>query len=723
MATNRLSGLISGMDTESLVSQLVSAYSVKKDKVVKNKTKLEWKQEKWKELNAKIYALYSKTVSNLQYSSAYASKKTTASDESKVSVVASDGAVNGTQTLDVTNLAASGYLTGAKLYGSNGKLKSSSTLKELGITSEASFKVTGKVGGEEKTITVNGDTTLRSLVSQLNSAGVTANFDEGQQRLYISSKASGTENEFSIEAADADAVGAMLKMGLYTKEQAVAAITDDVKAEWDKWSEYYNQGITFSLGSDGTVSGITGAKDSAQEAEIKTYLENKYQETLKAFEDSQNEIIQKMSDKFKDTDGNIETAEANWKDYQAKVKTVEDLQEAYTEAKKKKDEGAEDAVSDEELKQMDADLKDAQKAAEDASKIYSASVNLGAGGKAVISNSEMQQYIAAKANLAEDYEKNKADIAVKVSDGFFGKAASAVAAKAELAAYENPDSQKSYGNRIEAEDCVINLNGVEYKGSTNSITVNGLTISAKGITTETVSLVTDNDYQKVYDTIKNFLSEYNKLVNEMDSLFNAESSKGYDPLTSEEKEAMTDGDIEKWEKKIKDSLLRRDSTLDEISQTMKNAMQRVYTVNGKKYSLSSFGINTLGYFNAATNEKNAYHIDGDKDDANTAGNTDKLMSMIASEPETVMGFFTQLAQGLYEDMGAKMKSTSLRSVFTVYNDKQMASDLKDYEDDVKYWENYLKDLEDKYYKQFSAMETALAKLQSSSSALSSLMGG
>lgn len=719
MATNRLSGLISGMDTESLVSQLVSAYSVKKDKVVKNKTKLEWKQEKWKELNAKIYALYSKTVSNLQYTTAYASKKTTASDESKVSVVASDGAVNGTQTLEVTNLAASGYLTGAKLYGNKGKLTVNSTLKELGITSEVSFKVTGKKGGEEKTITINGDTTFRSLVSQLNSAGVTANFDEGQQRLYISSKGSGTENEFSIEAADADSVGAMLKMGLYTKEQANAAITPSVLAEWDKWSEYYNQGITFSLKDDGTVDpdSITGATD-AQKAEIKTYLENKYQETLTAFEDSQNKIIQDMSDKFKDTDGNIEAAAANWKDYQAKTKEVEELNKAYTEEVKKQKEGAADAKTDEELKQMAADLADAKKAAEESKKIYDTSVTF--GGKAVISNSEMQQYIAAKANLAEDYEKNKADIAVKVSDGFFGKAASAVSSKEE---YAKPDSQKSYGSRIDAEDCVISLNGVEYTGSTNSITVNGLTISAKGLTDKPVSLVTDNDYQKVYDTIKNFLSEYNKLVNEMDSLFNAESSKGYEPLTSEEKEAMTDSDIEKWEKKIKDSLLRRDSTLDEISQTMKSAMSRVYEVNGKKYSLSSFGINTLGYFNAASNEKNAYHIDGDKDDASTAGNKDVLMSMIASEPETVMGFFTKLAQGLYEDMGAKMKSTSLRSIYNVYNDKQMASEIKDYEDDVKYWENYLKELEEKYYKQFSDMETALAKLQSSSSALAGLMGG
>lgn len=716
MATNRLSGLISGMDTESLVSQLVSAYAVKKETVVKNKTKLEWKQEKWKELNTKIYNLYSKTVSNLQYSTAYSSKKTTASDETKATIVASDGAVNGTQTLQISNLATSDYLTGAKLYGSNGKLTSSSTLKELGITSEVSFKVKATANGKEKTITVNGDTSLKSLTSQLKSAGLNANFDETQQRIYISAKDSGTENAFSITAADADSVGAMMKMGLYTKEQANAAITAEVQAEWDKWSAY--DGVTFSLGSDGVVDpdSITGATD-AQKTEIISYLETAYQEKLKAFEDAQNETIQTMSDKFKDTDLNIEAAAANWEDYQEKTKRVEELNEAYTEAAKKKDEGAEDAVSDDELQAMAAELEDAKKAAEEASEVYKNSVTL--GSKTLISNSEMQQYIAAKANLAENYEQNKQDIAVKVSDEFFGKVANAISSKEDYASLGN----SSYGSRIEAEDCVISLNGVEYTGSTNSITVNGLTISAKALTTDAISIVTDNDYQKVYDTIKNFLSEYNKLINEMDSLYNADSSKGYEPLTDEEKEAMSESDIEKWETKIKDSLLRRDSTLDDISQTMKNAMAKVYEVNGKKYSLSSFGINTLSYFVSATNEKNAYHIDGDEDDASTSGNTDKLMSMIATDPDTVMGFFTQLTQGLYEDMGAKMKSTSLRSIYTVYNDKQMASELEDYEDDIEYWEDYLEELEEKYYKQFASMETALAQLQSSSSALSGLLGG
>lgn len=58
----RLSGLSSGMDTESIVAELVKAKSIKKDKLVGEQKKLSWKQDAWKELNTKIYSFYSKTT-------------------------------------------------------------------------------------------------------------------------------------------------------------------------------------------------------------------------------------------------------------------------------------------------------------------------------------------------------------------------------------------------------------------------------------------------------------------------------------------------------------------------------------------------------------------------------------------------------------------------------------------------------------------------------------
>lgn len=80
--TIRMSGMVSGMDTESLVSAMVSTYVSKKEKYQKAQTKLSYKQDAWKALNTKVYSLYS-SISSLRFSSAYSMKKTTVSDATK----------------------------------------------------------------------------------------------------------------------------------------------------------------------------------------------------------------------------------------------------------------------------------------------------------------------------------------------------------------------------------------------------------------------------------------------------------------------------------------------------------------------------------------------------------------------------------------------------------------------------------------------------------------
>lgn len=704
MGTNRLTGLVSGLDTESLVSQLVSAYSLKKESVVKQKTKLEWKQEKWKELNTKIYNLYSKTIANMQYTSAYTAKSTKVSDETKVSVVASDSAASGTHSISIEKLAKSGYMTGAKLTGANGTLSASSKLSELGISSKATIKVKAGENGAEKTIEIDGNTTLQQLSSKLKDAGVNASFDAGQQRMYVSSKKTGTANEFVLEGIDAAGVGALMKLGLTTQQQIIDSVTADVQDEWAKWNNYANAEISFDAAGNVTVTGVS---DSAA-AEIKTYIEDQYSTRLQEFTDAQNKTITTMSEKFDGTGLDIDASLEKYNAYKEKLA-------AYNEAK------------DDDTKTED-EINELRTASDDAYQAYLTSVTVydsKDGDKQVISTAELEAYESAKANLNEKYTDNVQSLQIATTEEFWGRVKDA---QESVDMVMNLDDTK-YGNRVEASDCEFTLDGVKYVEDTNSVTINGLTISAKATTVnpttgvaEEVSIVTDEDYSKVYDNIKNFIKGYNELIIEMDKLYNADSSKGYEPLTDEEKEAMSDTDIEKWEDKIKDSLLRRDSTLDSVTQVMKSAMSATYEVNGKKMSLSDFGINTLSYFLAADNEKGAYHIDGDEDDSSTSGNDDKLMKMITTDPDTVTSFFTQLSKNLYTTLGKAMKGTELRSAYTVYNDKQLKSDLEEYDDKIADWEEKIEYWEEYYYSKFAEMETALSKLESSSSSLSSLMG-
>ena len=254
----------------------------------------------------------------------------------------------------------------------------------------------------------------------------------------------------------------------------------------------------------------------------------------------------------------------------------------------------------------------------------------------------------------------------------------------------NTDSSNTYGNKaakIDGRDAVIVLNGVKYTNTTNDFAINGLNISVNGVTDDVadpdstdlsslndstaISINTTTDSQGIYDTVKDFLTEYNNIINEITKLYNADSAGSYEPLTDDEKDKMSDTEIEKWETKIKDSLLRRDSSLSSVMNTMMTSMSQPIEINGKSYSLSSFGIQTLGYLNAAENEQNAYHIDGDEDDENTSGKQDKLMAAITSDPDTVIEFMKQLSTNLYKSIDDQMQSNDLRSRYKIYNDKEM----------------------------------------------------
>ncbi len=499
MAGTRLSGLMSGMDTESLIAQLMEARKAKVTTVKKQQMKQNVKQDAWKELNTKLKNLQSKYLSNMRFTTAYAKKVTKVSNTSAASVITGEGAVNGVQELEIKEMAKTAYLTGGELTnaeGGKGSFNALSTMSDLGLENGGKIQITS--GGKTVDLDITGETTISDVLNKLKEAGLNASFDEKNQRLFVSAKESGAANDFQITALDDGGKNALSKLGL--------------------------------------------------------------------------------------------------------------------------------------------------------------------------------------------------------------------------------DEKSSH--KVAGQDAEILLNGASFKSSTNVFEINGLTITAQEKTDGPVTLSTQTDTDGIYDMVKDFFKEYNEIINEMDKMYNAASAKGYEPLTSEEKEAMTDSDIEEWEKKIKDSILRRDENLDDISSAMKSVLAAGIQIGGKTMYLSDFGIGTLGYFNSADNEKNAYHIDGDPDDASTSGNADKLKSLISSDPDTVISFFTKLSQNLYDKMSDMSRSVDgYRSFGSFYDDKKMKSDYDAYTTKIAEMEQKLNDYEDKWYKKFAKMESAMAKLQSKTSAFSGLFGG
>lgn len=670
----RLSGINSGLDTDAIVQELVSAYSLKTEKYTKEQTKIEWKQDAWKNLNTKIYGLYT-SASNLRYSSAYNLKRTTVSDSTKATVTAASDAVTGTQKLQIIATAQASYITGAKL---DGDFTKSSTLKDLGYTGDdTTIKVKG-ANGKETEITITGDMKISDLVSKFQEAGLNASFDENNGRFFLSAKESGAVNDFNIIADSTAGNEVLAALGLTS--------TDGTKAALESQAASYKEAV-------------------ARLAELDSiYGEGfDYQAAVNEYEGAEKRLnarisLENLSAAVKATGNDATTFSASG--LVDAIKAGKDVEEYLTES----------GLTEDEVKAITKDnAEDIKTLSEYSSEKYGGIV--GSSSETLRANLESMK---SSYDIANEYLKLQDKVANTSQD--VKDLADGIKTVDQLV-----DTTNS-ATKIKGQDAEIILNDAKFTSASNSFSINGLTIEAHAETEGEISISTSVDTQGIYDKIKDFLTEYNNVINEITKLYNAESASDYEPLTDEEKDAMSDEQVEKWENKIKSALLRRDSSLGSIMNVMVNSMAQTIEVDGEKLSLSTFGISTLGYLNAAENEHYAFHIDGDEDDENTSGKEDKLMKAIQENPDQICDFMKQLTSNLYSAIDNKMKSTELSSAYKVYNDKELESQLTKQKELIEKWEDKVAEQEEFYYDKFSNMEVALSKLQSQTNALSGLLG-
>lgn len=760
----KLSGMVSGLDTDSMITELVSAYSKKKDNIYKNQKSLEYKQDAWKSMNTKIYSFFSGKLSSLRFSGNY-SKKSTQVSSSKATVTAGTNVVNGTQSLKIKQLAKSGYLTGAKL---DGTVKADSKMSDFGVS--GSTRINVSINGKNDYIDVDENTSVNQFANMLKNKGLNASFDAGNQRFFISSKESGAKADFSLSGNDANGTALLKKLGIYSVSAKDVTSMKNFAANVEGDASYisnlakneYLDSVLASMAKDITdVNTEKSGKVSANFAKVKEY--NSEISFAKGNDEAKEKALKKVSDSIDDLNEKItekqealgnETDEAKKQSIQ---KEIDKLNETLTSATEQFDKYNEikdrvgssgDADFGEKVKAFETETKEAITALEDENKALNDEIKANntliseINSKKKLSIEEKQDYIGAAGfdysssefnNIKEKYEAKYETAKDVVADyeryeelSKLGETASE-SEKTELDSLKTKlglDSSSLGATRITGSDAVIELNGAEFTSTSNNFSINGLTITANTVTDddEEITITTANDVDGIYNMVKDFFKEYNELMKGMEEAYNAASAGDYKPLTEEEENEMTDKQIEKWENKLTTAALRKDSTLSTVVSAMKNAMTKAYTVGDKSYNLSSFGIKTLSYFNAADNEKGLYHIDGDADDSAVSGNVDKLRAAIAEDPDTFVSFFSQLTSGVYKELNSKMASSSMSSAYTVYNDKQMTKQYNEYKKDISNWDKKIDKIREKYEKQFAAMEKALSSLNSQQSSLASMLG-
>ncbi len=218
-------------------------------------------------------------------------------------------------------------------------------------------------------------------------------------------------------------------------------------------------------------------------------------------------------------------------------------------------------------------------------------------------------------------------------------------------------------------------------------------------------------------TIKDMVAAYNEIVDLVNGLASTKPDRDYAPLTDEQKEEMTEEQIEKWEKKAKEGILFGDDLMRGLSSDLR------FVISGSFVKeLSEIGIT----------EAAGYTSNG-----KLVIDENKLKNALEAEPDKVAKLFTDKDNGLMSNMkkvtdsyaktwgtkGSLIQRAGSESAAVSLTDNELYKSMKDIDDIIKQLQTRLKSEQDRYIAQFTRLETAIAQMNSQSSYLSSMSGG
>lgn len=300
----------------------------------------------------------------------------------------------------------------------------------------------------------------------------------------------------------------------------------------------------------------------------------------------------------------------------------------------------------------------------------------------------------------------------------------------------------------EGKNAIINFNGANgIEQSSNHITINGITMDLKAEGKFTVNVGTDVD--GVYEKVKQFIDDYNELVEKTNKLLGEEQYRNYRPLTAEQKKEMDKEDVKLWEEKAKSGLLRSDEI---ISRTMLNTRRAIYGpfttedgFSGKYTLITDIGISTEKYARGSAGGKLV--IDEDKLKKAIAEDPDELMKLLFKESEFISekdgkkvkkyeggGFIARIHDNLMLGMEEIIQKSGTAGESDLYRNVKgsillefisgsktgkgsislLDKDILDYNMKIDDLNVMLFRKENAYYAKFAAMEKAISRMNQQS---------
>lgn len=261
------------------------------------------------------------------------------------------------------------------------------------------------------------------------------------------------------------------------------------------------------------------------------------------------------------------------------------------------------------------------------------------------------------------------------------------------------------------QDAKVKIDDMELTQANNTFSAFGVTYNLKAEGTAEIRIAADNE--KAVSAVKDFIEKYNSFMETISKELSEAKYKNYMPLTNEMKSQLSDSQITQWESMAKSGLLRNDSTLQTlITKLRTDVALPISDLGGKYNSLSSIGVTTGDY----TEGSKLYLNEG------------KLREALEADPDVVNKLFgstgedrnTQgVAVRFYNTLKLTMDSIKDTAGITGTLDgdtkSTLAKQIKNYESELELMNDRLAQMEERYYKQYNAMEVALSKLSQQSS--------
>jgi len=302
--------------------------------------------------------------------------------------------------------------------------------------------------------------------------------------------------------------------------------------------------------------------------------------------------------------------------------------------------------------------------------------------------------------------------------------------------------------RIEQASNTFEFHGHNITLSTNMRNADGESIR-EGVDGVKFTVNAERDVSIAIDAIRHFVEAYNDLLRQINSLHttarpragNRVNGAFYEPLTDEQKQAMSDREVERWEEQARTGLLHRDRDIRSLHDQMRRAMfERVNLGDGRSIAIHEIGITTVGRDGAPGDQLiGVLQIDEDVlrkaleersedvqalfsrsgiDAGDEFRNSSTIQQRNARAPHVGLGFrLDDLLRTFAQDRDGPLQQRAGYHSGLMVSENTMSRQIRDYNERISRMEVWLQRRENHYFSMFAKMEAAMQESHSQMDAL------